>query len=268
MESLIMTSEGQPSEGPNDAELAKAGEAAVNAGNTHGEETNNPEAKEKPEWVPDKFWNPQTGEVDTEGMAKSYRELEKLRSNKPVEGETIRIESVQDAQKLAAEKGIDFNAVSQEFNSKGELSEETYKSLADKGIPKDIVQQFVEGQRAAITQQRSEVLKQVGGEEVFKEMASWAQANMQPEDLAAYNKAVASGDIGIIKLAVGALQSSYKAANGQPPKTQIGGTGKASSAEPYESRTQYVDAIKDPRYERDSAYRAQVVKRLEASSIF
>jgi hypothetical protein len=36
--------------------------------------------KQKPEGVPDKFWNAEKGEVDLAGLAKSYTELEKARS--------------------------------------------------------------------------------------------------------------------------------------------------------------------------------------------
>lgn len=272
MESIVITPESTAAASPDDESLAKAGEAAVELGNTH-----NSGQHIKPDWVPEKFWNPSTGEVNAEGLAKSYSELEK-KVSKPAESPetpeakptgSLKIESVADAQKLATEKGIDFNALSTEYNTNGDLSDETYKSLEGKGIPKDVVQQFVEGQKAQLEQQRQEVLKDVGGEEKYAEMVTWAKGNMAEADIAAYNKAMATGDFGIIKLAISALQSKYVSANGQPPKTQV--TGKGATGEslaPFQSRTQYVDAIKDARYERDPAYRAQVMKRLEVSNVF
>ena len=268
MESLNIAPVATPADGPDDEALAKAGEAAVNAGNTHGEQPN-ADTKERPEWVPEKFWNPSTGEVNYEDMAKSYKELEKGLGQKKPEGAT-KIESIDQAKELATSKGIDFNALTTEYNSNGDLTEETYKSLEDKGIPKDVVKQFVDGQKAQLEQQRQTVLKDVGGEEKYAEMTTWAKQNLDPSDIASYNKAMATGDMDIIKMAVGALKSKFTTANGSPPGTQVSGKGgaKGAASEPFESRTQYVDAIKDARYERDPAYRNQVLKRLEASNIF
>jgi hypothetical protein len=270
MDSLNITPDQTPAAGANDEELAKAGEAAVNAGNTHGnggDQTSTPATK--PEWVPEKFWNPQTGQVDTEGMAKSYQELEKSRGqNKP--DSVMKIESVDQAKELATSKGIDFGSLESEYASNGDLTEDTYKSLEAKGISKDVVRQFINGQTAQREQQRSEVLKSVGGEEKFQEMTAWAKANLDKADLIAYNKAVSSGDLDVVKLAVGALQAKYINANGQPPGKQMQGkAGNANSkAEPFESRQQYVDAIKNPLYDRDPAYRNLIMKRLEVSQIF
>ena len=271
MESLNIAPEQTPANAPNEEELAKAGEAAVNAGNTHGnggDRSSTPATK--PEWVPEKFWNPQTGQVDTEGMAKSYQELEKSRSQQPKVDSNIKLESVAQAQELATSKGIDFNALTQEYNSNGDLTEDTYKSLEGKGIPKEVVKQFVDGQKAQLEQQRQEVLKEVGGEGKYQEIVTWAKTNLEQKDINAYNKAVASGDLDVIKMAVGALQSKYVTANGQPPGRQVSGKSGDTrvSAEPFESRQQYVDAIKDPKYDRDPAYRNMVMKRLEGSNIF
>lgn len=267
MESLNIAPESTPAAGPDDDALAEKGSAAVEAGNTHKEEQ---PAKQRPEWVPEKFWNPATGEVDTEGLAKSYKELEKSRSqdNKP-EG-NLRISSIDEAKNLAAEKGVDFNALAQEYDANGDLTEDTYKALEAKGISKDIVKQFVDGQKAQAAQMRTEALSQVGGEEKYAEMATWAKANLSEADLKDYNRAVSSSDMGVVKLAIAALQGKYLLANGKPPGKTVGGKsgGNSSNAEPFLSRQQYVDAIKDARYDRDPAYRNQVLKRLEASSIF
>jgi hypothetical protein len=41
-----------------------------------------PEVMERPEIIPEKFWNPETGEINLEDMAKSYHHLEKFASGK------------------------------------------------------------------------------------------------------------------------------------------------------------------------------------------
>jgi hypothetical protein len=267
MEQVIIQAEQTPAEGPNDAELAAKGESAVNGGKSPEEQQVQSSEAKRPEWVPEKFWNPDTGEVNYEGMAKSYSELEKAQSGKKPEG-TIKIEDVNQAKELAIERGLDFDALAKEYSTQGNLSDETYKSLEAKGIPRDVVQQFVEGQQAQAQAQRQEVLKDVGGEDKYQEMTAWAKANLDAGDIEAYNRAMNSGDVGVIKLAIAALKGKFVEANGSPPKTQVGGKRTSNTLEPFQSRTQYVDAVKDARYQRDPAYRNEVLKRLEASTIF
>lgn len=269
MEQIVINSTEAPATGPNDAALAAAGEAAVNAGNTHG--NSEPVAKQRPDYVPEKFWNAETGEIDTEGLAKSYAELERGQSQKTQEqAKPVQLETVEQAIQLAKDKGIDFNALEQEYLANGDLTAETYKSLADKGIPEEQVKAFVNGQKASAQLQRTELLKDVGGDEGYAEIVSWAKESVSKEDIAAYNRAMSSNDKGVMQLAIQALAARYRAANGSPPKSQLGGktSGSATSAAPFESKEQYVDAIKDARYDRDPAYRAQVMKRLQASNIF
>lgn len=74
MSSILVENDPQTPIGDLD-ELSKA--LAPDA-TTVTEESGEPVAKEKPEWCPDKFFNAETGEVDSEGMAKSYTNLESL----------------------------------------------------------------------------------------------------------------------------------------------------------------------------------------------
>lgn len=273
MDQIVVNESITPAEGPNDAALAAAGEAAVNAGNTHSEKP------QRPEGVPEKFWDAEKGQINTEALLKSYSELERTREQKPEEKteenseqgtQVAKIESVEHAQELAKSKGIDFNALEQEYLANGDLSADTYKALADKGIPNETVKAFIEGQKASAQVQRAELLKDVGGEDGYQEIVSWAKDSLSKDEIAAYNRAIATNDKGIMQMAIAQLHSRYRAANGTPPKSQIGGktSGPSSAAEPFASREQYVDAIKDARYERDPAYRAQVLMRLKASNIF
>lgn len=283
MEQLNMTEELTPESPEYIEEMAKKGEAAVNAGNTHKDNPTETPA------IPQKFMK-EDGTVNVEALAKSYQELEKKLSqpkaqiqedpkeapkeDKPTEEkpkeETPKVENEQQARELVTSKGVDFDALAQEYTALGGLTPKSYDDLAKAGIPKETVDAYIQGQFAIAEKYQTEAMDMVGGRESYNEMADWARTNMTPGQLQAYNNAVASRDPDVIKFAVGALKAQYESANGYSPKRQLMGSTNSSgeSVKPFMSKTQYVDAIKDARYERDPAYRAEVVERLQRSNIF
>ena len=285
MEQQIIMNDDLPQEDPSYVEeMAKKGEAAVQAGNTHREQQDAPS-------IPKKFLN-EDGSVNVEAMAKSYSELEKKLSqpkaqattptdepkeapkqDKPTEDspkETPKVENEGQARELVTSKGIDFDGLAREFSASGNLSEETYTRLEAAGINKDTVDAYIQGQVALAEKYQNEAMDAIGGKEAYQAMAEWAKDNLAPGQLKAYNQAVASYDMDTVNFAVQGLKAQYDKANGAAPKRQLmGNTGSSGEAiQPFRSRTQYVDAIKDPRYERDSAYRADVLERLQRSDIF
>lgn len=283
MEQLNMTTDLPPESPEYIEEMAKKGEAALNAGNTHKDLS-----AETPV-IPQKFMK-EDGSVNVEALAKSYQELEKKLSqpkaqtqevpneapkeDKPTEEQPTKeapnVENEQQARELVSSKGIDFDALTQEYTALGGLSPKSYEALAKAGIPQETVDAYVQGQFALAEKFQGEAMDMVGGREAYNEMADWARTNMTPGQLQAYNNAVASRDPDVIKFAVGALKAQYESANGYSPKRQLMGSTNSSgeTVKPFMSRAQYVDAIKDARYERDPAYRAEVVERLQRSDIF
>lgn len=284
--------------------MVEAGEQAVQRGNTkfdangnlikpssnreeeQQQENNNQNQEQKnTEDVPDKFKD-KDGNVDIESLIKSYKELEKKIGSKQDTTEnqdnntekkdnndnkqTLKIENVEDAIKVATEKGIDFSKLESEFAKSGNLSEETYTMLNDKGIPKEIVQQFIAGQQARTIAIRNEILQSVGGEEKYTEMVVWAKNNLSDSEINSYNKAMNTNDKGIIDLAVNGLKAKYIEANGKAPKLVSGkspSSANTSSLQPFKSMQQYIEAMKDSRYQKDSVYRDEVYKRLGISNL-
>lgn len=269
------------------AALAKAGEAAVNAGATHGSGI-----PQRPDTVPEKFWDPVKGQVNTEALLKSYSELERGRNTQPstdpqkpaeeapkapdadqqkkAPESSVKIESVEQAQQVAAEKGIDFAKLATEYNASGSLSEDTLKSLEDKGIDRATVNAFIAGQQAIRESTRKAVFDEVGGEDQYGLMAKWAAANVSKAELAQYNSAIENATPEMAKFLASGLKARYEAANGRAPKAPLGGGtgGDGTAVQPFASRQQYVDAVKDAKYASDPAYRDEVIKRLAASTVF
>jgi hypothetical protein len=226
------------------------------------------EEPERPAWLPEKF-------KSAEDMAKAYGELETKIGAKPVQGEVTPetpVEATEATPEAATEalatKGLDLQEFSTEFGTTGELSAKSYERLEAAGYPQDIVNQYIEGQKARASQFESSIKNEIGGEARYAEVSQWAAATLTAGELDAYNKAVTSGSLDHAKLAINGLANRYTNENGSDPKRTIGGTSKASSEETYKSTAQLTQAMRDPRYKTDAAYRASVQNKLANSNVF
>lgn len=223
-------------------------------------------SESRPEWLPEKFKSP-------EDMAKAYSELEsKLGGQKPPAPDATpgddKAPDNTEANAALADKGLQLEEFSQEFAQKGELSPESYEKLQKAGFDKNLVNQYIEGQRALVNQYESTVKAEVGGDEQFSEMTTWAKANMTPGEIDAFNRAVSSGNVDQAKMAVRGLQAQYSKAVGSDPQRLLGG-GKGSAGEDvFESTAQVTKAMSDPQYKNDPAFRAKVQAKLARSKVF
>ena len=221
----------------------------------------NPEASDRPEWLPEKF-------NSVEDMAQAYASLEQKLGSQDEEEyeeelEDDELESIVDG---LEEEGIDFDSLSQEFAELGGLTEDSYDSLVEAGIPRSMVDQFIDGQMAVATQMQQEAFEQVGGQEAYEDMVSWASDNMQEASIDAFNNAVNSGNIETANLAIQGLHAQYRSVNGSEPSLVMGET-KSVTGGVFDSAAQLTQAMRDPRYESDSAYRQQVASKLSRSNI-
>lgn len=211
--------------------------------------------------VPDKFKNAD-GTTNHDALLKSYLELESQR------GKPAAAPAPAPGTPTELPAGVDTAALTAELQKNGELSEETYRSLAGKGLSKEVVDGYIAGRQAVANQFATDMKAHVGGEEAFRSMATWAEANFTDAQRAAYNKATASGDPELAKMALDGLKARYVAANGQEPQFVRGEGVRTAGVEPFASSVQLVEAMKDPRYRKDPAYRAQIEARLKVTSMF
>ena len=227
-------------------------------------------APQRPEHIPEKFWDAEKGVVKTDDLAKSYAELEKARvkppePQKPAEGspEAAAAKAAEDAAKAAGADTtkVDFAALSTEFSANGNLSEDSYKKLESAGLGKDLVDQFIAGQQAILERSVSEAQGLAGGAEKYTSMLKWAGANLSAADQAAFDRSVL-GDPSSRKQAIVALKSQYDTAVGSDPSL-VAGSGQSQGGEgAFQSRAQVTAAMRDPRYRKDAAYRAEVERRV------
>lgn len=226
-------------------------------------------APERPAWLPEKF-------KTVEDFAKSYTELEKKLGSTTetqtakTETTTTEIPANTDAARAQVEQaGLDFEALSTEFNKDGKLSDATYDKLAKAGINKTVADGYIAGQQALANQIRNDVFSSAGGEEAYTEIVSWAKDSLSGEEIDAYNSVMNSGNVAQMKLAVDGLKARFTATNGSPPKLVGGGSGNGSQAsgDVFRSVAEMTTAMKDPRYATDPAYRKDVSDKLGRSNI-
>lgn len=276
-----------PPESPEYVEkMVEKGEAAVNNGNTHASEE---APAPKPESVPDKFYNKETGEVDYEAMAKSYSELEKKqsqgKSNSSTEETTNKDnkgsseddpnnkedgkESSKDEANEAVEKaGLDMDSLRNEYQVDGELSEDTYQKLLDSGISKDTVDSYIEGQKALVEKVQTEAFEIVDGQENYQAMINWASSTLSQEEQDNFNNQVASSNKGVRETAIRGLMSRFSDAEGSPGDLHTGKRNNTGTVQGYASKAEMMKAMGDPRYKEDPAYRDAVIRKVEKSNIF
>lgn len=224
--------------------------------------------------VPEKFLNKETGEVDTDALLASYQHLERKLSGAPDEEEP-QAEVPEEAQEEQADQepqqeqeAPTLEQFSQEFFQSGELSEDSYTQLEEMGYPKDLVDAFIAGQQAILSTEQSQLFSVVGGEEAYREMQAWASENMSDSAKTAYNAAVESGDMEQATLAIRGLRDSYMRANGKVPSQIQGRSSGVPTITGFRSTRELTQAMRDPRYANDPAYRQDVEDRLRVSDMF
>ena len=258
VESVTIKQEPQPeSQEHIDAMVAKAD----NAQNEPVQENLESTTDERPEWLPEKFKTP-------EDLAKSYAELEKKMSSgdtEPVQPETEIPSS--EAADVVENAGLNFDAMQEEYQANQGLTEATYESLAKSGIPKEVVDSYIAGQEQLATSLRTTMFDSVGGEEAYGSMMEWASTNLTSNETSAYNATMNSGNSDQIQMTVHGLKARYTAANGSDPKLISGSTTSANAGGRFDSVAQLTEAMRDPRYAKDSAFRQSVQNKLSNSSI-
>ena len=96
-------------------------------------------------------------------------------------------------------------------------------------------------------------------------MLEWANDNLQPWEVDAYNAQIANLDPNAM-FTVSNMMARYKNAEGSPPVLMTG-EPTPSHAPRFESLAQLTTAMSDPRYEEDTAFSADVTTRLKNSTI-
>ena len=201
---------------------------------------------------------------DYEKLKKSYEELEK-RFHTPQETEPETDLSIPEF----SDAPFDMEALSQEYAEQGGLTEASYNTLAEAGISKEYADTYIAGVKALGEQIGNQVKASVGGEQDYSSMVEWAKTNYTEQQIQAYDQAVNSGNVDTAMLAAKGLMADYQGSAGKEGTTYGGQSATGiESGNVFRSNAEVVQAMKDPRYETDMAYREDVLSKLDRSEIF
>ena len=118
-----------------------------------------------------------------------------------------------------------------------------------------------------LSEEQAEMLMDmVGGDKAYTSMLDWAAENFSKEEIEMYDGVMGSGDANAIYYAIQALQARYNDSVGSDGQT-LTGRGAADTDDSFKSQAELVAAMSDPRYDRDPAYRADLMRRLENSDV-
>jgi hypothetical protein len=162
------------------------------------------------------------------------------------------------------------NQASEEYTKEGKLSEATTKRFESAGVPPQMLARYIEGQQALVDRKAQVVVDAVygvaGGKERFGAFKEWAGQNLSAGEQAVYAEAIASGDPTRASTVTAGFVARYNSFAGTNP-SQVRGTAGSAGPAPFRDRSELVDAMRDPRYSRSEAYRAEVDARILASQI-
>ena len=163
---------------------------------------------------------------------------------------------------------------SNEWYGTGEISEETYQSLSEMDS-QELLDSYLKLQAAQPEPESPDLSDRevdsiyafAGGAEQFNAITEWASQNMSEEYITAYDNIVEQGNAASIQLAVAGLMAAYYENNGYEGRMYSGQQAQAENLPYFRSQAEVVEAMSDPRYDNDPAYRQDVYEALERSNL-
>lgn len=189
-------------------------------------------------------------------LVKAYQELEqKLSQPEAVKEETPK--EVVETEATPAE----FSKFHQEFQTNGELGDDSYKELEKLGFNKNDVDAYIEGQKALASNFTSKVYELTGGEENYTQLVTWASENMDSSTVGEYNEALQSGDSAKVLRLVEYM--NFKRGSGEQRPTRLEGNAPAETGglKAFANKAEWQQATANPLYGKDPKYTNMIDKR-------
>lgn len=175
--------------------------------------------------------------------------------------------SLDEAEKDLTAKGVDFNALEEEFTNNGSLSQESYNKLANAGYPKAVVDGIINGWQAASDRFVNDVMNIAGGKDEFQKLQQFVSTQPQAV-IDGFNAAIDSNNLGQIQLAIAGLKSQMVQKYGSNRPIINGNASPSTHVEGYTSRDAMIKDMSDPRYQTDPAFTEEVYRKVKYSKLF
>lgn len=172
-------------------------------------------------------------------------------------------QATEELQKDLAERNVDFKSLEEEYTKNGQLSSASLEALANAGYPKEVVDAYISGVEATQEKFYNAVVGFAGGEDEYRQVAQFvsSQGDKAVQD---FNDTINTGNLGVINMVIQGVKANMKAVNGTTNQTILGQStgGTADNTNAYLSKQQMLDAMNDPRYDKDPIYRKQVEQKI------
>ena len=211
-------------------------------------------------------------------LEKAYIELQaKLGENKEDTATARAEEQPEDTPKMSEGATLITDASKEYFDNGNKLSPETMAKFSSMSS-QDLIKAYMEvsqnpefQQQGAppadiTTAQINQIKNSAGGEQQYANIVNWAKTNLPQDQIVAFDEVVNTGSVQAIQLAVSGLKAEYDNANGVEGR-MVTGKAPQNSGDVFRSQQELVAAMNDPRYDRDPAYRQDVIQKLDRSDL-
>ena len=212
---------------------------------------------------------------DAEALEQAYIELQK-KLGATDESETDEVREQEDSSKEEVEVSPAAELItnaSQMYADTGELTPEVMEQFNGMSSA-DLVSAYMEMQGNLPTApspdltdaEVNQIKNYAGGDEGYTQLMQWSGENLDQADVDAFDKLVDSGNARLIKLAVAGLKAEMEKSVGFEGEMATGRAPR-QQADVFRSQSEVVQAMSDPRYDRDPAYRNDVFEKLGRSNV-
>jgi hypothetical protein len=153
-----------------------------------------------------------------------------------------------------------------EPKNESEASEEGEQEEAPEEVLENQEEQEESTKEVLSEKQADQLFEMVGGKQAYKSMIDWAGESLSKEEVKMYDSVMADGNPNSIFFAVQALYGKYTDAVGKEGQL-LTGKGSNQKNDSFRSQAELVKAMSDPRYDKDPAYRSDIMRKLENSEI-
>ena len=153
------------------------------------------------------------------------------------------------------------------------LSEETFEELKNMD-PVEVAKLAMEQRNRSQAPQSRDFTDQdvdqiqglVGGEENYNQMLGWAQGNLPSQEIELFDAVMDQGNSLAAYFAVKAMALSYQDSVGKDGQ-MVTGKAPKSDGDVFTSQQEMEEAMNDPKYNDDPAYRDAIMEKLKRSDI-
>ena len=212
-----------------------------------------------------------------EELEEAYINLQKKLGSSDEDDEVEETTFDEDEYPEEVAEGVDLITTASEeyYENDGAISEETMQRFTEMSSS-DLVEAYMAirdrnpdvdgGVATDLTDaEMNQVYNSAGGEAEYGRLTSWAAQNLSEQKLNAFNDMIDRGNSTAIQIAVAGLRAEYEAQEGYEGRMLTGKS--APAADGFRSQAEVVQAMSDPRYDRDEAYRQDVYDKLERSNV-